>query len=296
MLLEDSNDWSKGDSVGRNAFMYIFHPDASWLKDSIMQCIRERDDTLIQMYRYPGLGADTMSRDHVSAIILALYINRDKEELKWILDNLPWKLSRRYNQTIDFWIWQKALKHPNLKWFLSQLFYLVQIFLFVLILPWNFLLRTLISIKEFEPSQLGEVEFKGLRGWKKIVYRMIYPHFALYNLCWQIRTLSSSWLQKILIELVKLECQNFVLKGILGREITKDEYSTYVPISGFQWAGTIDSGIDGDLRKLTEPEIRFNDLTKSNLDYFYFGIDKIMFEFKDEVIEKIKKNQNLIFY
>lgn len=96
--------------------------------------------------------------------------------------------------------------------------------------------------------------------------------------------------------MVKLECQNFVLKAILGRKITKDEYSTYVPISGFQWAGTIDSGIDGDLRKLTEPEIRFNDLTKSNLDYFYFGIDKIMFEFKDEVIEKIKKNQNLIFY
>lgn len=296
MLLEETNEWTKGDSVGRNAFAYIFHPDQTWLKDSIMNCVRQRDDTLIQCYRYPGLGADTMSRDHVSAIILALYINRDKEELKWVLDNLPWKLSRKYNQTFDFWIWQKALKFPKLKWILSQAFYIIQIVLFLLILPWNFLLRFLIGITEYEPWQMGEVEIPEMPRWKRFIYRGIYPHFSLYNLCWQIRTMSSSFLQKILIELVKLECQNFVLKAILGREITKEEYASYIPINSFQWAGNLDSGIDREMRKLEEAEVRFNDLTKSNLDYFYFGIDKIMFNFKDEVIEKVKENKNLIFY
>jgi len=67
-------------------------------------------------------------------------------------------------------------------------------------------------------------------------------------------------------------------------------------INSFQWAGTLDSGVDREMRKLEETEIRFNDLTKSNLDYFYYGIDKIMFGFKDEILEKIKTNKNIIFY
>lgn len=288
--------WSQGDSVGRNAFMYIFHPDQTWLKDSIMQCVRQRDDTLIQCYRYPGLGADTMSRDHVSAIILALYINRDKEELKWVLDNLPWRLSRKYVQTVDFWLWQKALKHSSLKWWISQIFYLINIVLFLLILPWNFLLRTILSVKRTETKDTDPAIYKERSKMWRFWYNLIYPHFAIYNLCWQIRTLSPSFLQLILIELVKLECRNFVLKAILGRKITDEEYQSYIPVSGFQWAGSSDNGGDRPGRKLVEPEYRFNDLTKSNLDYFYFGIDRIMFDGKDEIIKKIKLNQNIIFY
>ena len=72
MLLE--RDWSdgKGDSVGRNAFAYICWPNETWLKDTILQCVKMGDDGFVQFYRYPGKGGDTMSRDHVGAILLAL--------------------------------------------------------------------------------------------------------------------------------------------------------------------------------------------------------------------------------
>jgi len=301
ILLEDrKTPWSKGDSIGRNAFAYVFYPQESFLKDTLMSCVKVRDDGYVQFYRYPNEGADNMSRDHVSAIILALYINRDREELTHILDNLPLQLSRRYWQTPDFWLWQKALR-SELKgkkvsyWILRELFLAINLLMFCVVVPWNFLLRKILGVKRYDPRDIPEMEYKPWTGVRMWMYqKLLYPHFALYNLVWMVRTLRGQ--NSLLSQLLKLESQNFVLKAVLGRKIKREEYDSYTPTNGFQWAGVFDNGIDRMPRLLTPEETAFNDIMQGNLDYLYYGIDKIMLEYDDSIVDLIKTNKPIIDY
>jgi hypothetical protein len=301
ILLEDRlAPWSKGDSIGRNAFAYIFWPNDPLLKNTLLSCVKTRDDGYVQFYRYPNEGADTMSRDHVSAIILALYINRDREELIYILDNLPLQLSRRYWQTADFWLWQKALR-ADLKekkisyWIFKRLFLLLNLLMFVVVVPWNFFMRKILGVKRYDVSEIPTREFKLWTGARRWMYqKLLYPHFALYNLAWMVRTLKAE--NGLLSLLLKIEAQNFVIKAVLGRKINQKEYDSYMPTNGFQWAGVFDNGVDRVPRLLTEEEVKYNDIMKGNLDYLYYGMDKIMLNYHDNVVNAIKENKNLINY
>jgi hypothetical protein len=294
IALEEGTPWSKGDSIGRNAFFYIFHPNVFWLKKTLLSCVKQRDDGYVQFYRYPNEGAETMSRDHVSAIILALYLNRDYTELKWILDNLPLQLSRRYWQTLDFWLWQKTLKaeiDENFikRFVLRESFFLLNFLLFLFTVPWNFILRFLLQVKRITPQTKLTPQPK----WKKWIYqKLIYPHYALYNLSWMIWSLKGQ--NSLLSWLLRLEAKNPVLKAQLGKPLTKKDYERYQPLGSFQWAGTLDNMIEWVPRVLTEEESKENDICKSNLDYFYYRYSEIMQRFDNQIIEKIKQNQPII--
>ena len=124
--------------------------------------------------------------------------------------------------------------------------------------------------------------------------KLLYPQFALYNLVWMVRTLKAQ--DGILSWLLRLEAQNFVLKAVLGRKINRKEYDSYIPTNGFQWAGVFDNGVDRVPRILTEEEVKFNDIMKGNLDYLYYGIDTLMLEYHDDIVQAIKDNKHLINY
>lgn len=290
MILENTSwGFGEGDAVGRNAFAYICWPNESWLKSSIMQCVKQRDDTYIQFYRYPEYGADTMSRDHVGAIMLALYINQDWDELNWILDNLPWRLSRKYRQTIDFWLWHRTLRY-NSRW-LGQLFLVTVLVQLVFIVPWNFLWRLILGIKKVRLEELP-VEYNWWGSWKRKANKLIYPHFALFLLAWQVKTIRSSCLKSLVNWLGRIESGNVVIDWLFGKKRTLKDYQSYLPTSSFIWARRVDTADDVELRPLTEDEARFNDLNKGMLDYLYFEIDKI----HPGLFSLIKENNPIIQY
>lgn len=299
-----SDDWGNrgmGDSVGNVAFEYICYPNQSWLKDSIMACIKQRDDTFIQFYRYPGWGADTMSRDHVAAIILALYINQDRPELKWILANLPFRISRKYVQTADFWLWQKSIQNKlNEKIIrgniLADLFFILNILMFSFIIPFNWLIRKILGIKMLPLEQLSG---ENLKGWRKKISRVIYPDFAFFTLCWQIRVMPDRFLKKILIGILKfgLWDNNFVLRYILtGEQITQEEKESFQPVSSGYWSRRFDSKLDYPVRYLSEEEYQFNDINLSLLDYCYRELDKVAIDLNPKIFQAIKNNQSPINY
>jgi hypothetical protein len=109
-----------------------------------------------------------------------------------------------------------------------------------------------------------------------------------------VRTLKAE--NGLLSLLLKIEAQNFVIKAVLGRKINQKEYDSYMPTNGFQWAGVFDNGVDRVPRLLTEEEVKYNDIMKGNLDYLYYGMDKIMLNYHDNVVNAIKENKNLINY
>lgn len=294
-------DYGKGDSVGRTAFAYITYPNERWLKDAILQCVKQRDDTYVQFYRYPNEGADTMSRDHVGAIILALWINQDWSELDWILDNIPLRLSRRYRQTLDFWLWIQCLKaiRKGKKYakILCNIFYFTNILLFLVTIPWNWILRRILRVKTLKVEQV-EVENKKLKGWEKNLSKLIYPSFALFLLCWQVRILPESGVKGLLKDLLLMdvERENVVLRALLGAQITQEEYSSFKSINAFRWSIRYDRLCNIEPKLISEYEVRFNDINQDMLDYVYYGLDKIVIDMDPKLLERIKNNQSLIFY
>ena len=294
----DWGDNGKGDSVGNVAFEYICYPNQKWLKDSIFQCIKQRDDTYIQFYRYPKFGADTMSRDHAAAIILALYINRDHDDLNFVLSNLPSRLSRRHIQTPDFWLWQKYLKaklngNSRKLYFCRDLYLGLNILMFSLVLPFNFLLRTFLGIKKLE---VEDIYNKRITGWRRMVGKLLYPDFAFFTLCWQVRVVEECFLKEILVKILEYGSFNIILQYILtGRRISENEFNTFRTISSNFWSRRWDSYIDFGIRYLDEEESRFNDINLSLLNYCYRQLDKIALEFP-EVFDEIKRNGSPINY
>ena len=304
MVLENGDIWTRGDSLGRVAFFYIFHPNCSFLKETIFKCIKQRDDGYIQFYRYLDDGAESQSRDHVSAVILALWFNHDHDELKWILDNLPLQLSRRYWQTLDFWLWQKSLKAllegEKVKYqIFRHLFLILNVLIFILTVPFNLIIKALTGVRSYDIGQISasgiEPEVK-IKKWRRRLYqKLTYPTYALYNLAWMIKSLRLE--DSILTSMLRLitKKDNLVIKQLLTKAkiITEEEYLGYNPINTFQWAGEINNlSIDRHIRRLTPEEIKYNDLTKANLDYLYYDIDKL----NPRLIQEIKLNNSPIFY
>lgn len=286
----------KGDSVGRTAFAYVCYPNESFLKDAILRCVKVRDDSYVQFYRYPDYGADTMSRDHVGAIILALYINRDFDELDFILKNLPWRLSRKYTQTVDFWLWQKTLFYRDRwhRWIWANSFILLTFVQFLLIVPWNRLIRLILGIKKYDPFD-PDTKFKVFRPWSIgwMLKKSIYPHFALFLLVWQLRVMPKSIFKWLLQRLLSIESGNIVIDAVLGKKI---DPSKYKPVKPFIWGGRVENDADLPVRPMTDEEAAYNDLNKCMIDYLYFGIDRIMLESPDEIIRSIKNKKEIITY
>lgn len=297
MLLENTHGKGMGDASGRVAFAYIFFPQERWLKSSILSCIKERDDTFLQFYRYPGLGADTISRDHVTAIILAFYINRDRDELRWVLDNLPFRLSRRYWQTPDMWVWHRALRYEKWRYPIAVVFYLMTLFQLILIVPWNFLMRLVLNARRIEPVDTDK-PFKPINSKiGRLLIKTIYPQYALFNLAWMVKVLPESMWKSACNFLIRLDARNPMLKVVAGGKMPPDMRSQYVPLGGFQWAGTIDrTHWYGLPRKLTPEESKYNDIMRGMIDYFDLGVDKIMEQSGDAIVEAIKQGKPILNY
>lgn len=300
MLLENlpwDESGGRGDSVGRNAFAYICWPNESKLKESILSCLKLRDDTYIQSYRYPNFGADTMSRDHLGAIILALYINRDREELRNLLDNLPFRISRKYSQTVDFWLWQKSIKFEGelVGRLFADLFLVLNLLMFVFVVPYNALIRKILGIKKLKLTDFPIIpdNFAGIR---KVLLKTIYPQFALFLLGWQIKVMRNSPLKSVLQNLLLLDSGNVVLDAVLGKSLTQSDYDSYIPMTSFIWSRRLDSSDDVFISPMTPEQSKFNDLNLGMLDYFRLGIDVLMLYFPDEIIESIKSNDAIIRY
>jgi len=295
MILENES-WDeykgKGDSVGRNAFLYICQPQLSFLKETLMSCVKVQDNTLIQTYRYPNFGADTQSRDHLGAIILALYINQDWDELSLILDNLPWRISRKYRQTIDFWLWHRSINpkvHPIMKKVYSNLFILLNILLFLIIIPYNKIIRLILGIYQLKPIYQSTEPNKRLD--KNILAKTIYPGFAFFLLTWQLKTIPESWFKSGLKRLLSFELLNPVTEHLLkGSELNENEYKPMIP---FIWSGYLDNSSNRSRTVFEDNELKGLDLNKIMLQYLNTPILDIMLKrpINQRLITNIKTNK-----
>jgi hypothetical protein len=279
--LPDSND-GKGDALWRTSIAYIIYKRKE-LIGGITSCfkgITTEDNEYIQVYRYPEEGFEkTTSRDQIAAALIALCeVNTvdNLVSLHYLTQNLKWRISEKYTQTIDFNIWLEALKNMlQKKMFWVNIYYILSIMMIIPIIFWNKFFRLIGNFKSKSQENFRSFPTKSLSLHRRIAAKVLYPTYAFFLWCWQIRVLPDNWYKFYLQKLMLIECEksNYVLRILLGEDASKfeTEFENYKSMRGLRWNARLDDSTNDGMRICTDKEILCNDIDK---DLFKYLIQK----------------------
>lgn len=278
MMMSRSEHWmpwprthGKGDALWRTSYAYIVYHEKMLFK-GIMSCFKrvyQDDGTYIyQAERYPGYGSETVSRDQVAGALTALKYHGHDEEFNDISKNLRWKLSNKYNQTLDFYLWHKGVAGNR---FLLELYFFVAILQMCIVVPWNWLMRLIGNFKSVPQKEYqGGVPSHELTWIRRAAARIMFPTYAYFIQCFQVHvTPGNSILKRILKWLMLMECEssNYVLQLILGGSVDIEQMKEYHSMRTYRWSARLDETTNRTLIKRTPEEMLYNDFDGDTLKW-----------------------------
>lgn len=183
----NSSDNGRGDALYRTSLAYIAYGDLK-LKEDIMSCFRafnmmnRRDNELVQGARAPfRYCEDDFSRDQYIMAMSALYIRGDYDEVKWIADRIPFRLSRRFKMTPTLYYWTKSLSNSNNYRFNKMMYNLLEYGSQLFIILADKIARRILHLRQsFELDELLEIE-PDIEFW----------HFNTVDKKWELNTIPS---------------------------------------------------------------------------------------------------------
>lgn len=253
----------KHDALFRTSLAYLIYGDKKFY-DAIMSCF-VLENGLLKVYRHRDYGSDTVSRDQIAAALVALKLRGNYHDVKFIVENLKWKLSNRFNQTLDFYFWQKSLL-CNRKF--ANIFYIITFFMFLFVIPWNYVIRKIVGLKSVDQKKFIPDQFFNLSNWKQKAIKMMYPTFALFLLALQIKAAPTTFLKSVVQNLVLLEVEpsNHFIRNALNK---KSMDKSYISMRGIRWNDRLDQSNDNGLRLMKRDEIGRYDFDRDLLIFSY---------------------------
>jgi hypothetical protein len=267
MLVDEPEDYGRGDSIKRT-FLAWFCYQKEELYKAILQNVKE-DGKRIRVNRHPERLDDTMSRDHLTFLFAALKLKGDTKYLKSVVRKLPWKISDRFNQTIDFWLWSRVLAG---NFWLYPIYSLVMATMMGAIAIWN---NTINLIAGYNREQSQEDYVNGsnstLTRWQFHCKSARVPSFVIYYHIWQIYVLPNGIFKRALQFIASLcvHRYNWVLKLLTKKwnGPTVKDLEDYKPMSSNRWTAIMNETNTWDLHVIKDPQrIESNVLDK---DLFY---------------------------
>lgn len=248
---EDKDNIGRGDAVLRTSRAYL-----TWgrpeMKQGILSCFRKfnMQDYPNSKYWYQGArcnprhGEDDMSRDQLSGAFYALLIRGDKEECLEIIRHTPFKISRRFIMSPDFWLWTKAVQGKKMAEVLWYLFYVVTLpFTFL----WNGLVNLILGYKEINQKNYSSAEVAAKHSkynkFQKMLDRSLYPAFASHHIGWYMECLPNSFLKRCVqkILMTQTEKGNYIERLLYGdKTVTQAEVDSYIPMTEYRWSSKLD--------------------------------------------------------
>jgi hypothetical protein len=243
-------DENGGDNLWRTGLGYVAWGDIG-LKNAIINCFSFDGKRMTVFRSAEGSGGETCSRDQVTMALAALKIRGDIEDLKFIVNNSNYRISKKYVHTLDSWSWMKDL--------VGKCYFPLHLFM---MLFYAFM------------SGISRLNILPL-SWR-------FPSYAQHLACWQIYTsrkwLGLRWLASKLM-LMTVERQNLLCRLLCrDKTVTGWEFRTIVWRGDFQWqrwAGDANERImmGEGLRVLSEDEKSQNHLAKDVIKYFRPNIE-----------------------
>lgn len=261
------NNWEedgKHDALFRTSLAYMIYGEQRML-DAIKSCFVIENGKL-RVYRHKDYGSETVSRDQIAAAFIALKLRGNYQDLRHYITHLKWKLSDRFNQTLDFYFWQKSLLCNR---FYANMFYIVTMLFFLFVIPWNYSIRKIVGLKSVNQRDFKADQFFILPKWKQKLIKLMYPTFALFLLALQIKVAPLTPLKIFTKRLVlkEVEGSNYFIRNVLKHEnfIDKD----YISMRGIRWNDRLDQSNDNGLRLMHRDETGQYDFDRDLLIFSY---------------------------
>jgi len=274
---QDQTNYGRGDALSRTGQAYIIygHPI---LKKGIFSCFvpsnkfNQSSKGWLQAYRYPGEGSEDVSRDAVVNALIGLWFNRDEKDFKLISDGIRWRLSKRYTQTIDMWLWHRSIATNNRLY--AALYSLISIFNNLFCAGLNSLVLKLSGFKTVNQKDFKATSEKELIKFQRIcrdIINSVKPTYSIHHHAWQTYSTPQNifkWLHKK-TGLLLVEKSNYVCRLLFGATVVARDIRAYECMDGFRWSRRLDESTNIDLAIASKDEVRFNAMDRDMLIMLY---------------------------
>lgn len=285
MMLHIDYNWEpdgtcgKGDSIGRTFEAYYTYKDKRFL-ESVKNCwvknirlrglLKNKTTYYYQGYRFPTHDDNDMSRDHLlNTVLIFIASGMSEKDLNEFVTHVPWKISKRYSQSLDLWLWMRAASGV---WWAKLLSPVIDIISLSLSVLFQKIFYKLASFSQ----EMSQDEFCAVKDFKrtkkmKLFSSMLYPSYTITQNAWKIHYMKDSFSKRILKSLLLkiANKHNYVVRLLLDdpNMPTKEQVYSYKSMIGGRWDGILNPEInDRDLHIISPDRYPSCDkLLKSNV-------------------------------
>jgi hypothetical protein len=248
-----------GDCIGRTLDAYLAYEYEPFI-DAVKNCYILKTDkkgTYIQGYRHPTLKNveyNDLSRDHILNTLILMKLTNNTEFLELLSNSLRWKISDRFNFTIELWFWMKGIAGNKFNMFL---YYLVDIPMMFFSIIWNKIIFKLGEFnKEVSQDEFIIVQNENKTKKQKFFEKLVYPIYTLYQKSFMMYVSPDSfgkWIMKKIC-LWNIDKQNFLLRIMFGdKNVDKEKVYSYKSMTAWRWSTYLNEMNDRDLHIITNP-------------------------------------------
>jgi len=200
----------------------------------------------------------------------------ETEFLKMLSKKLRWKISDRFNFSVDLWLWMKGITGNKFAMFM---YYLIAIPVAFFSVMWNKVIYTLGGFGKEVPQDKYVFTSKENLSKRKLFFRKyIYPIYAIYQNAFVLYATPDSIGKKILkrIFLWNIDKQNFLLRIMFGGKVSKEEVYSYKSMTGTRWTAYLNDLNDRSSLQIEKDPLRleFNVIDVDLLRKMYETIGK----------------------
>jgi len=264
-MLETSRAWEngddgKGDAVARTVLAAIIYREQRFIDIIWFSFQRFLFQDIWKPERHiEDPRTEDFSRDHTIWFVIWLCYFCP-EAIQRAL-TIPWKISEKFNQSIDMWLWIRAVARE--RWIDKLLYWTVASIIMRFNNRWNRWLRNRagiesVSYKDFKATPESELNKEELFARKHSA-----SGYIMDTQAFMIHCLQDGWfkdrLRKLMIPLV--EKSNYLIRQLMNDEFNWTELSiikNYSGMDGFRWSRRLDKTTDIDLNPLTGDQPPYN--------------------------------------
>ena len=222
------------------------------LERAILYCYEYSFVTNAFEYRRHPEIETPISRDQIAMLLLKFWSEGETELIKMHSKNLKWDFGGIHKQTIDFWLWHRALARGSR----GVVFLSLVAVTHPVMLGWNWLLKKIGGFRTTRKGDIGHIITKREGKLQRRIAKLLYPAYAEYILVQQVLSMPETALRRMVerILLWGIERDNWYLRTLLGdMHVTDAHLFGYVPFESNEWNNRFDGTVE--MRRLLPEQI-----------------------------------------
>lgn len=261
-------DNGRGDSVGRTVRAALIYREKDFIQSIFKSFYGFLTGGPWRPKRHPeDPRTEDFSRDHT--VWFVVWLKHFHPELLHLARKIPCRISTKFTQTIDMWLWIRAICKSRIAIFL---YWIVGGIYMRFVAWWNNRIYKKYGVysvdyKDFVVYNTDDPDSEKRWGISPEdvlrVRKRVFPSYSFDIQAFMVWSLEESWfkrrLERRVIALV--EPTNWLIRKLMRDRFTSEEMEemkNYTGMDGWRWGGRLDVTRDGDPRALEGPQPEWN--------------------------------------